>query len=198
MESIIPTSRCWTRRLLLLWTRSSRIPSSRRRSASRSRKPKRRALFHDLRLLSSDWRSCYSIRLYWFVLCYSSWWQLSGIRYKMGRSSIIYVKSTIRWCSGKSVQIENTWVWSTQNRIGIVRHGDSSSEDMDDQRSKVETMVKRSTDQNFRWRNFDARHGRIESGAVVKSRKGLIGVEGGKGICYQWKEKRPVFEGRPV
>ena len=54
---------------------------------------------------------------------------------------------------------------------------------------KLKTMVKRSTDQKLRLRNFDARHGRIESGAVIKSRKGLSGVEGGKGICYEWKEK---------
>ena len=40
-------------------------------------------------------------------------------------------------------------------------------------------------------------HGKIETGAVVKNRKGLSGVEGGKGTCYQWK-KRPLFEGRPV
>ena len=43
---------------------------------------------------------------------------------------------------------------------------------------KLKTMVKRSTDQKLRLRNFDARHGRIETGVVVKSRKGLIGVEG--------------------
>ena len=43
---------------------------------------------------------------------------------------------------------------------------------------KLKTMVKRSTNQKLRLRNYDARHGRIESGAVVKSRKGLIGVEG--------------------
>ena len=54
---------------------------------------------------------------------------------------------------------------------------------------KLKTMVKRSTDQKLRLRNFDARHRRIESGAVVKSRKGRIGVEGGKGTCYQWREK---------
>ena len=48
---------------------------------------------------------------------------------------------------------------------------------------KLKTMVKRSTDQKFRLRNFDAGHGRIESGAVVKSRKGLVGVEGGEGTC---------------
>ena len=40
---------------------------------------------------------------------------------------------------------------------------------------KLKTMVKRSTYQKLRLRNFDARHEKIESGAVVKSRKGLIG-----------------------
>ena len=44
-------------------------------------------------------------------------------------------------------------------------------------------MVKMSIDQKLRLRNFDARHGKIETGAE-------------KG--YQWKEKRPLFEGRPV
>ena len=36
--------RCWTRRLLLLWTRSYRIPSSRRRSVSRNRKLRKRTV----------------------------------------------------------------------------------------------------------------------------------------------------------
>ena len=60
---------------------------------------------------------------------------------------------------------------------------------------KLKTMVKRSFDQKLRLRNFDVRHGRIESGAVDKSRKGIIGVEGGKGICYQWKEKGQCSQG---
>ena len=60
---------------------------------------------------------------------------------------------------------------------------------------KLKTMVKRSVDQKLRLRNFDARHGRTESGAVVKSRKGLIGVEGGKGTCYQWKENGQCSQG---
>ena len=50
---------------------------------------------HDLRLLSSDWRSCYSIGLFWFSLCFS------GIRNKMGWSSIYYqcqrCPPTISW-----------------------------------------------------------------------------------------------------
>ena len=60
---------------------------------------------------------------------------------------------------------------------------------------ELKTMVKRSIYQKRRLRNFDARHGRIESGAVVKNRKGSIGVEGGKGICYQWKEKGQCSQG---
>ena len=63
---------------------------------------------------------------------------------------------------------------------------------------KLKTMVKRRKDQKLRLRNFDARHGKIETGAVGKSRRGLIGVEGGKGICNQWTEKGAVFEGRPM
>ena len=34
--------------------------------------------------------------LLWFILCYSSWWQRSWIRYKMGRSSTLNVKDSFR------------------------------------------------------------------------------------------------------
>ena len=54
---------------------------------------------------------------------------------------------------------------------------------------KLKTMVKRSIDQELRLRNFDARNEKIETGAVVTSRRGLSGMERGKGTCYQWKAK---------
>ena len=60
---------------------------------------------------------------------------------------------------------------------------------------KIEDNVKRSIEQKLRLRNFDARHVRIETGAVVKNRKGLCGVEGGKGTCYQWNEKGQCSKG---
>ena len=60
---------------------------------------------------------------------------------------------------------------------------------------KLKTVVKRSIDQKLRLRNIDARHGRLETGEVVRNRKGLSGVEGGKGICYQWKEKGQCSKG---
>ena len=53
-------------------------------------------------------------------------------------------------------------------------------------------------DQKLRLRNFDARHGRIETGAVVKNRKGMSSVDGGKGTLLPVARKRPVFEGREV
>ena len=61
----------------------------------------------------------------------------------------------------------------------------------------LKTMVKRSIEQKLRSRNFDARHGRIETGAVVKNRQGLSGVERGRGVCYQWKEEAK-FKGRQM
>ena len=60
---------------------------------------------------------------------------------------------------------------------------------------KLKMTVKRSIDQKLRFRNFDARHGKIKSGAVIKSRKRLSGIEGGLGICYQWKEKGQCSQG---
>ena len=45
---------------------------------------------------------------------------------------------------------------------------------------KLKTMVKRSTDQKLRSRNFDARNERIETGAVVKNRRDQLGVERGQ------------------
>ena len=63
---------------------------------------------------------------------------------------------------------------------------------------KLKTMAKRSIDQNLQLRNFDASNEKIETGAVVTSRRGLNGVQRGQRVCYQWKAKRPVFERRPM
>ena len=61
---------------------------------------------HELRLLSCNWCSWYSIGLCWSILCYPSWWEYSGIRYKMGRNSTIEVKDSPQWYLGMSVQLE--------------------------------------------------------------------------------------------
>ena len=63
---------------------------------------------------------------------------------------------------------------------------------------KFETTVKKSIDQKLRLRNFDARHERIATGAVVTNRRCQRGVERGRGECTQWKAERTVFERRQV
>ena len=60
---------------------------------------------------------------------------------------------------------------------------------------KLKTMVKRSTDQKLILRNFDARHERIKTGAVVTNRGGQRGVERGQGECFQWKAKGQCSRG---
>ena len=62
---------------------------------------------------------------------------------------------------------------------------------------KLKTMVKSGTDQKLRLRNFDARPEKIDSGAVIKNRKGLIGVKGSR-YLLPVERKRLVFARRPV
>ena len=57
---------------------------------------------------------------------------------------------------------------------------------------QIKTMVKRSMDQKLRLRNFDARHGKIETGAVVKNRKGKVPVTSGKKKASVRKETDAV------
>ena len=66
----------------------------------------------------------------------------------------------------------------------------------DDQ--KLKTMVKRRKDQKHRLRNFDARNEKIETGAVVTSRRRLGGIEKRKRNLLSVESKRAVFERRPM
>ena len=59
----------------------------------------------------------------------------------------------------------------------------------------LKTMVKMRIDQKLRLQNFDARHGRIETGAVVKSRRGVSGSERGQGVCYNGRQKGHCSKG---
>ena len=57
---------------------------------------------------------------------------------------------------------------------------------------KLKTMMKRCIDQKLRLRNFDARHGKIESGTVIKSRKGLSALKEEKVSVTSGKKKTSV------
>ena len=109
------SSRYSMRRSLQHWTESSIIPASKERSVWRNRKPKKRTArktdrFPDLRVLPGRWSQ-------WFCRelcrpkysCSSECWY-SGIRFEMGRNSIVDDTNPIWWHLGKLVQIKNTRV----------------------------------------------------------------------------------------
>ena len=127
------------------WTRSSKTPTL-RRSVLRNRKPRKRIGFYE-EDRSPSW-SATTLELlalmipFLITLIYS--------QYEMGWSFIIDDKNSIEWYSGKSVQIEDAWVWSTQNCIGVVRHGRYRCPII----KNWKTTVKRSMDQKLRLRNF--------------------------------------------
>ena len=153
---------------------------------------------HDLRLLSSDWRSWYSIRLHWLILCYSSWWQHSGIRCEMGRSSTFYVKKFHPMIFlDKSVQIENTcslrnsklyWNCTTWRFIRRYR--------LPNYQKVEKRWWKGSIDQKLQikklWRQTRENWSR-SSGEESKGIKLALKEE--KVLCYQWKEKGPCSQG---
>ena len=176
VERIFQISGCWTRRLLLLWTRSSRNSISRRWSVSRNRKPRKRIGFSaDDRSLTWSTTTSRLLALMTPFLDYADLFSVLLLMTIIFRNSIqdgdevllSMSKKSFRWYLGKSVQIENTWVCATQNCIGIVRHGDSS-EDI--------PIIKNWTQW---WRESQ------ESTWCWKR----------KNICYQWKQKGQCSQG---
>ena len=86
---------------------------------------------------------------------------------------------------------KNTWVWSTQNRIGIVRHGDSS-EDIGSKLSEVEIHGK----EEYRSETSIAKFWRWAWENWIRSSD-----QESKGIVRRWRRKRyllPVERKRPV
>ena len=148
---------------------------------------------HDLQLLSRDWRSGYSIRF--SVTPHDDNIQEFDTRWDEVLSSMSKIPSDeILECLYKLRIRESDQLKTVFELYDMEIH----LKTLVSNHQKLKTMMKTSINQKLRLRNVDARHGRIESGAVTKSRKGLSGVDGGKGTCYQWKEKRPVFARRPL
>ena len=135
---------------------------------------------HDLRLLSSYWCSQYCSRLCSITLRDENvqefdtrWDEISSSMTKIPSDDILesLYKIRIRESDQRKTVLELYDMEIHQNFT--MQHY-----------QKLKTMVKRSIHQKLRLPNFDARHGKIETGAVVKNRKGSSGVEGGKGVCY--------------
>ena len=173
------------RKLLLLWTRSSKTLTSRRRSVSRTRKPRKKIGF------SEDDRLPYMIYDYYFrvtgahdtVLDYADVFSVTlrddniqefDSRWDEVLPSMSMIPSDDVL---ESLYISRIRVWSTQNLIRIVRHG-NQSKDIDAQLSEIE---------NGKWRSETsvANFGSQTRENRIRSR----GQES-KGFEWRWKRKR--------
>ena len=134
-ELMVQTLSCSTRELLQHWTKSSRITASRKRSVWRKWKLTRKTVsFKADRLLTwstilpGHWGQWFCRELCTSIYSCSSKWQCSGVRFKMGRNSIVDDTNPNWWYLGHFVQIKKTRVWEAQDRIGIAQYWDSSEE----------------------------------------------------------------------
>ena len=132
---MVQTLSCSIRRLLQHWTESSIIPSSKEVQSGGTKSTKRVPFpswktdrLPDLRVLPGHWRQWFRRELCRPIYNCSSKCRYSGIRFKVGRNSIVNDENPTWWHLGKIVQTKNTRVWETQDRIGIVWPGDSPEE----------------------------------------------------------------------
>ena len=147
------------RRSLQHWTESSIIPIQKEGQSGGTKSPKRGPFpswkadrLPDLRVLLGHWSQRFRRKLCRHIHYWSSKWWSSGIRCEMGRNFIINDENPTWWHLGTIVQIKNTRVWETQDRIGIVQYGDSSEESWT-WKSQIENNGK-SIEQNLRIKNF--------------------------------------------
>ena len=82
----------------------------------------------DLRLLLGHWNPWFCRELCRPIHYQSTKRRYLGIWFEMGRNFIVHDENPAWWHLGRFVQIKNTSVWETEDRIGIVWPGDSSEE----------------------------------------------------------------------
>ena len=144
--------------------------------------------FHDLRQLLSDWRSWYSVVLCWFLLCFFSWWQHPGIRYKMRRGSHLTMSWKV-WTQWEHVSLINWkpfWNCTTWRFIRRYRFPTIKSWNHCEEKFWSETSIAKL------WRQ--ARENWIRS-SDQESKGNECDVEGGKGACCHWKGKGQCSRG---
>ena len=115
----------------------------------------------------------------------------------MGWSSTICVKESIRWCLGKSVHIENTWVRATQKRVRIVPYG-NSSEDIGSWLSKVKNHWKEVYIRNSVYEISTPGMGELKQEQWSRIEREWVALKEQKRYLLPVERKRPAFERRPM
>ena len=99
----------------------------------------------------------------------------------MGRNSSVYDENPTWWHLERSVQIKNTSVWETQDRIGIVQYGDSPED------SKTRSaQIEGDSEKKYRAEST-TRNGNCERNAVVKNQETKQRDQRTLGDCWHWE-----------
>ena len=149
----------------------------------------------DLRILLGHWSQRFCRELCRPIYSCSSQWWYSGIRFKMGRNSVIndekipsddilegLYKLRIRASEKLKTVLELYNMEIHQKKAGPDYH-------------RLKTMVKRSIEQNLRMKNFEARNENVETSAVVKNHREKHSEQRSQGGCWQWKANVQCSEG---
>ena len=192
--------RCWTRRLFVLWTRSSRIPKegqsrgteSRERGPVSSRKDRSLFMTHDYFRVTRahdavlDYASLFNVTLHndniqefdtrWdeILLCRRFHPMISStVCTNWGHVSLFQLKAFLELYDMEIYQ-----------KISMTNY------------PKLKTMVKRSIDRETSfpklWRQT---RGILKQEQWSRIERAWVALKGGKGICYQWKEKGQCWKG---
>ena len=202
LEWIFKILRRQMRELLLLGKRSSKILTSRRKSVLRCRKSRKRIRFYEEDRAPSWFTTTFGLLALmipcWIAMIYSLWLfamimftqdgtKFYSVCYKF--HPMISWKVCTHWgyVSPRMSKIPSDDVLERLYKLRV-RESDQlrtlldlynmeihQKISMPNCQKKLKTMVKRSIVQKLRLRNFDARPGKIETGAVVKSHRRLCG-----------------------
>ena len=198
------TLRYSTRWLLQHWTESSIIPASRKMSVWRNRKLKKKtASSEENRSLTWSRSTSGSLEpmilsriMPTYVQLFFEMTIFQEFGPKWDEFLMIYDANPIWWNLGKLVQFENTTVWETQDRIGIVQHGDSSEESQT-WLSQIEDNGKNKYRAEFANEEFWGQKRKLWD-----KRRGQSRIRGTKqreqrslGDCWQWKANGQCSKG---
>ena len=140
----------------------------------------------DLRILPGHWGQTILSRITPTYL--QLFLEMTIFRYSTQTGTEFYYqwRKSIWWHLGRIVQINNTRVWETQDRIGIVQYGDSPEESRtwlsqieDNGKKKYRAEFEKEEFWGQKWEFWNKRRGR-ESGVKQREQRSL-------GDCCQWK-----------
>ena len=177
-ELLVQTLSCSTRELLQHWTKSSRIPASRKRSVWRKWKlTKKTVSFEEGRSLTWSINTSGSLGptilsriMRTYLQLFFEMMNIQEFDSEMGQNSIVNDENPIWWHLGRIVQIQNTRVWETHLIITDWRQ-----------------WWKEVSSRIYELRNFEARNGNYERNAVIKNQGTKQREQRSLGDCWQWK-----------